>query len=81
MTDVYTMLVSELFDQSRATVYYFPGSSQDQFTPEIIRIKDAYLSTNKYNFVLVLVAKNLYTLAVSRKTLLKYFETIFFSSK
>lgn len=65
MTDLYTMLVSDAFNQTSATVFYFYGLSQDRFTPEVVRMKDAYLFTNNYNFVLITVPDALYKFVVS----------------
>lgn len=65
MTNLYTMLVSDAFNQTSGTVFYFYGLSQDRFTPEVVKMIDAYLFTNNYNFVLITVPDALYKFVVS----------------
>lgn len=65
MTNMYTMLVSDAFNQTSATVFYFYGLSQDRTTPEVVGIINAYLFTNSYNFVLITLPDALYKFAVS----------------
>lgn len=67
MTDLYTMLFSDSFNQSLATVYYFYGLGQSRFTPEVVGIKDAYVESEQYNFVLVSLPDKYYTTSVSLK--------------
>lgn len=71
MTDLYTMLFSESFNQSLATVYYFYGLGQSRFTPEVVGIKNAYVESEQYNFVLVSLPDKYYTTSVSLKIVLQ----------
>lgn len=61
------------FDDAKTTVFYFYGITNDKKTMEVVSLRDAYLSNDDYNFVLVTIRSFLYNFLVTTCELFSYF--------
>lgn len=82
ISNIKSLLTHVNFDKAKQTVFYFYGLTHTPATPEVVGIRNAYLSNGEYNFVLYDLSVRLYQLAVKKYLIrnfsqLKIFKNLF----
>lgn len=64
VSDFATILSNPNFNQTKSTVFFFYGFSQSKSSSGVVTLKNAYLTNNGYNFIIVSIDTILYNVMV-----------------